>query len=1046
MDDPEETFGGDGDASPAPYEELVSVMAGGLYGELERLVGAHGPSAVSGLLPQVVSVLEALQAACGQVKDRDQALERLRDDRLRLLEQYERERAGRKRADERFMELEDVMDQERKAHSTAVSQLESQSRILDNKARSYADQVAGLEEQKSSLLKEISILNQSHTKVVQSYKELRSQKAASAFPGHTSTTSAENERPKSPPIHVPPHFQSSPSDLKPESPKEHGETNELSHSEKTPQKVAERNVFPLAQEMDIQPEKDASPSQPGFDLEELLSSTPELKSDPQMQSSPLNTTLERNTVSLFAEVSGLSPDLLTDMDDGADLQGDALETLIAEKTQLQEERMALDTARRHLINRVEELSEERESLRMENERSLIDLRSCQVQLKEAESEILRIRQEIKDSRRSSEEGEVEGGLPRTQRFTRSEMARVVMERNLYKERLMELQEAVRRTELLRASREEQAIQMKKSSFWKIFDRLFSPSDAPESNGDSPSPPGRSRLSRNNRRDAGRNAPRFVPRAISPSEADGSPQQKRRELYGEIRSHIWQEHGRAQIHGWSQPPSFQDQTHNLLIVRQELHLWATAAPQLLREGSVTTDTKKGPDSPAGTTDVPVLAQLRMLEQKDPSTKLWCAAASVGLESRETSQVDPHCSSSSSSQLWVAAGTPSASEVTLFNAPNTNQLLEHFVLPGIYVLSMACVPGLATPVDEKPVAKPEILEDPLAPRSDSDEEAREMEAVGTGPTVWIGTQEGCIYIHSAATDWRRCQGKIRLKDAVHCIVHTQGRVVAALADGSLAIFHRNADRKWELHSPRVVQLGRPRRTIRCIIPVFNRLWCGYGNRIYVLDPRTARIQRYFEVTSHPESHVRHMAAAGGGIWISIRLETKLRLLHAETGQPLQEVELEPFISRTLGPNSISLALNISALGAFGKRLWVGTSGGTIISVPFVSEFSESVKTSPSAGIPLCAMEQAQISYHGHRDAVRFFVSVPGHVDPSAAENLKDSHGQETPSKPCSLVLSGGEGYINLRIGDNSDKHYGDLLHPNPRLRRAERSHLIVWQVQG
>ncbi|ETE73434.1 C-Jun-amino-terminal kinase-interacting protein 4 [Ophiophagus hannah] len=957
MDDPEETFGGDGDASPAPYEELVSVMAGGLYGELERLVGAHGPTAVSGLLPQVVSVLEALQEACGQVRDRDQALERLRDDRLRLLEQYERERAGRKRADERFMELEDVMDQERKAHSTAVSQLEGQSRILENKARSYADQVAGLEEQKSSLLKEISILNQSHTKMVQSYKELRSQKTASAGPGQTSTSSPEDKRPKPPPFRVPPQFLSSPTDLKPlESPKEHGKMNELSHSEKTPQKIAERNVFPLAQEMDIQPEKDASPSQHGFDLDELLSSTPELKSDPQMQNSPLNTTLERNTVSLFAEVSGLSPDLLTDMDDGADLQGDALETLLAENTQLQEARIALDTARRHLINRVEELSEERESLRMENDRSLIDLRSCQMQLKEAELELLRIRQEFKESRRSSEEGEAEGGLARTQRFTRAEMARVVMERNL-------------------ASREEQAIQMKKSSFWKIFDRLFSPSDAPESAVASPLPPGRSRPSRNNHRNSGRNTLRFMPRAISPSEADGSPQQKRRELYGEIRSHIWQEHGRAQIHGWSQPTSFQD-----------------------------------PDSPAGTADVPVLVQLRMLEQKDPSTKLWCAAASVGPEPQETSQIgNPHCSSSSSSQLWVAAGTHSASEVTLFNAPNTNQLLEHFVLPGIHVLSMACVPGLTAPVDEKPVVKPEILEDPLAPRSDSDEEAREMEAVGTGPTVWIGTQEGCIYIHSTVTDWRHCQGKACLKEAVHCIVYAQGRVVAALADGSLAIFHRNADRNWELYSPRLVQLGRPRRSIRCIIPVFNWLWCGYGNRIYVLDPRTARIQRYFEVTSHPESHVRHMAAAGGGIWISVRLETTL------------------------------------PLGAFGKRLWVGTSGGTIISVPFVSEFSESTKTSPSAGIPLCAMEQAQISYHGHRDAVRFFVSVPGYVDPSAAENLKASHSQEKPSKPCSLVLSGGEGYINLRIGDNSDKHYGDLLHPNPRLRRAERSHLIVWQVQ-
>uniref|UniRef100_A0A8D2L9E6 RH1 domain-containing protein n=1 Tax=Varanus komodoensis TaxID=61221 RepID=A0A8D2L9E6_VARKO len=165
MDDLEETFGGYGDPNPAPYEELVSVMAGSLYSELEKLVGAHGPGTVSGLLPQLVSVLESLQGACEQVRERDQALERLRDDRLRLLEQYERERAGRKRAEERFMELEDTMEQEHKAHLVAVSRLEGHSRALEGKARSYADQVASLEEQKSSLLKELSTLGQSHTKV-----------------------------------------------------------------------------------------------------------------------------------------------------------------------------------------------------------------------------------------------------------------------------------------------------------------------------------------------------------------------------------------------------------------------------------------------------------------------------------------------------------------------------------------------------------------------------------------------------------------------------------------------------------------------------------------------------------------------------------------------------------------------------------------------------------------------------------------------------------------------------------------------------------------
>ena len=44
-------------------------------------------------------------------------------------------------------------------------------------------------------------------------------------------------------------------------------------------------------------------------------------------------------------------------------------------------------------------------------------------------------------------------MAQRKRFTRVEMARVLMERNQYKERLMELQEAVRWTEMIRASRE-----------------------------------------------------------------------------------------------------------------------------------------------------------------------------------------------------------------------------------------------------------------------------------------------------------------------------------------------------------------------------------------------------------------------------------------------------------------------------------------------------------------------------------------------------------------------------------------------------------------
>ncbi len=32
-------------------------------------------------------------------------------------------------------------------------------------------------------------------------------------------------------------------------------------------------------------------------------------------------------------------------------------------------------------------------------------------------------------------------------------------------------------------------------------------------------------------------------------------------------------------------------------------------------------------------------------------------------------------------------------------------------------------------------------------------------------------------------------------------------------------------------------------------------------------------------------------------------------------------------------------------------------------------------PGSFIPFCTMAQAQLSFHGHRDAVKFFVAVPG-----------------------------------------------------------------------
>jgi len=123
------------------------------------------------------------------------------------------------------------------------------------------------------------------------------------------------------------------------------------------------------------------------------------------------------------------------------------------------------------------------------------------------------------------------------------------------------------------------------------------------------------------------------------------------------------------------------------------------------------------------------------------------------------------------------------------------------------------------------------------------------------------------------------------------------------------------------------------------------------------------------------------------------------------------------------------------------------------------SSGTKVTPGSFIPYCSMAQAQLSFHGHRDAVKFFVAVPGSGGLSAAtsetpliENM-ELEALETKKPAAMLVMSGGEGYIDFRIGDGEeDEVEGETesmassqQHEQQDVEsRGERSHLIVWQV--
>ncbi|XP_006622580.1 JNK-interacting protein 3 isoform X8 [Apis dorsata] len=336
----------------------------------------------------------------------------------------------------------------------------------------------------------------------------------------------------------------------------------------------------------------------------------------------------------------------------------------------------------------------------------------------------------------------------------------------------------------------------------------------------------------------------------------------------------------------------------------------------------------------------------------------------------------------------------------------------------------------------------------------------------PTMWLGAQNGAVFVHSAVAKWSVCLHSVELKDAALAIVHVQGRVLVALADGTVALFRRGADGQWDLSQYHVITLGSPQHSIRCMTAVSGKtVWCGYRNKIHVIDPVSMTVECTVDAHPRRESQVRQLAWLGEGVWVSIRLDSTLRLYHAHTYQHLQDVDIEPYVSKMLGTGKLGFSfVRITALLISSNRLWIGTGNGVIISVPLsesaggsmavsriqagnakndvpgvgVRIFASDRGVTPGSFIPYCSMAHAQLSFHGHRDAVKMFVAVPGHGGQSAVSD---------GSQPAMLVLSGGEGYIDFRVGDGEDteiERSNNAVSANAE-EHGEQSHLIVWQVQ-
>ncbi|GLD66712.1 C-Jun-amino-terminal kinase-interacting protein 4-like isoform X1, partial [Lates japonicus] len=673
----------DDPGTSAMMSERVSGLANSIYREFERLIGKYDEDVVKELMPLVVAVLENLDSVFAENQEHEVELELLKEDNEQLITQYEREKALRKHAEEKFIEFEDTHEQEKKDLQNHVDRMESHSRQLELKIKNYADQIGRLEERELELKKEYNSLHQRHTEMIHNYMEhverikmqqinetsesstvgrvrrerplslgifpssggasllIPDPQTTAETPGTEGWRFTDPAQPRSNTSLKQLDYVDPPKEREGKSAQDSSWGNSLADDckDELSDFTGSKSATPMsttASDMERDDgnskstEVQAAPgtrsisvglpeNEDSSDVQDIIESTPELDMDLigyKPCSTPTkgieNMAFDRNTDSLFEELSSAGTGLIGDVDEGADLlveysdlsligMGREVENLIQENSQLLETKNALNVVNKDLILKVDELTCEKEMLQGELEAVLQAKTKLEDKNKELEEELKKVRLEVEEVRQKTKDEE-DSDVPTAQRkrFTRVEMARVLMERNQYKERLMELQEAVRWTEMIRASRENPTLtEKKKSSIWQFFSRLFSSSSAP------------AMKKVESQSNVKYNAPGSLVKRSStfsqfPTEKSktfdflneekdqcSSPSRKeqKRAQYRQVKAHMQKEDGRVTAHGWSLPSKYK--VANGGQVENKMNL-------------------------------PVPVYLRPLDQKDASMKLWCAA--------------------------------------------------------------------------------------------------------------------------------------------------------------------------------------------------------------------------------------------------------------------------------------------------------------------------------------------------------------------------------------------------------------------------------------
>ncbi|KAA3678812.1 c-Jun-amino-terminal kinase-interacting protein 4, partial [Paragonimus westermani] len=367
--------------------EDVQRITSNIYNEFKAMIEAYGVPVVERLMPLVITLLKNLDELYRDRSAYQVEVDQLREQCSFMTGELDREKERRKQSELRLLQAEDAFEEEKKSSESRIEALTTTCRHAELRFQNVKDQVTRMEAKEADWKKESTQLHERINELIRSNVE-----------------------------------------------------------------IADRLKYALRQK---NPPTRAGPVRLGSSAAPVADFRVDIST-----SSNLSGAVESENM-YDTTSAGFGFDEMPSTDDGPCVEDELpagmrkeIDILIKQNIELVATKNALNVVKDDLLAKIDSLNFENATLK-ESVTLLTQIRSSlQTELATTDQLLTEARTEADElkERLSALSHKVEdtGGSMHRKRFTRAEMSRVLSERNQYKERLMELQEAVRLSETLRA--------------------------------------------------------------------------------------------------------------------------------------------------------------------------------------------------------------------------------------------------------------------------------------------------------------------------------------------------------------------------------------------------------------------------------------------------------------------------------------------------------------------------------------------------------------------------------------------------------------------